>query len=168
MKDHLMTSPYIAQASDAQQLEWIGGGVLTVLLDAQASGGQLAVMSSELEHGHGSPVHVHTAEDELMVILSGNATFWLGQGEDAERHEVAEGGLAWLPRGLAHTYRIDSDVARFLTICTPGGFEGFFRQAGHDLSTPKPEGWALTPQSMGAALAAHGGTVLGPPRGLDE
>jgi quercetin dioxygenase-like cupin family protein len=157
-----MTSPYIAQAADHEQLAWIGGGVLSVLLDATMTGGQLTMMSTDLERGAGAPVHVHSLEDELMVVLAGSATFWVGD----TRHEVAEGGLAWLPRGLAHTYRIDSERARILTVCTPAGLEGFFRQAGHDLSTPKPDGWAPTPQSMGAALAAHGGTILGPPKGL--
>ena len=159
-----MTSPYLAQAADHQQLEWIGGSVLTVLLDATTTGGQLTMVTSDLERGDGAPVHVHSVEDELMVMLTGEATFWVGD----TRQEVAEGGLAWLPRGQAHTYRIDSATARMLTVCTPGGFEGFFRQAGHDLATPKPDGWALTPQSMGAALVAHGGTILGPPKSLSD
>ncbi|MGI8536018.1 MAG: hypothetical protein ACR2K2_05865 [Mycobacteriales bacterium] len=69
-----------------------------------------------------------------------------------------------MPRDVPHTYRITSDDTRMLTLCTPAGLEGFFRHAGHDLAQPRPEGWAVDPAVMGQAAAAHGVTVLGPPR----
>ncbi len=76
--------------------------------------------------------------------------------------------MAWLPRELPHTYRIDSEQAQVMTLCTPGGFEGFFRTAGYDRGAAEPAGWALTPESMGAALAGHGGTIVGPPKGPQD
>jgi hypothetical protein len=33
-----MSSPYFAQAVDHEQLEWLGGGTMRVLLDAQKTG----------------------------------------------------------------------------------------------------------------------------------
>lgn len=36
-----MSIPCLAQREDQQQLEWIGGSVFSVLLDAEATGGQL-------------------------------------------------------------------------------------------------------------------------------
>lgn len=156
--------PYVAQDADHQQLAWIGGSRMQVLLDAAATGGQLMLTRQVMRRGDAAPLHVHSREDEGFVVLQGRATFWVGE----ERHEVADGGVVWLPRDLPHTYRIDSEEAHVLSLCTPGGFEGFFRTAGHDLAAPVPEGWAVTPQSMGAALAAHGGTVVGPPKGPDD
>lgn len=35
-----MSIPCLAQREDQQQLEWMGGGVFSVLLDAGATGGQ--------------------------------------------------------------------------------------------------------------------------------
>jgi quercetin dioxygenase-like cupin family protein len=159
-----MSKPYVAQQSGHQMLEWIAGSTLSVLLDAEKTGGQLTLMRTALTRGDGAPLHVHSVEDEIMLMLEGFGTFWVGD----ERHVVGEGGLVWLPRNLPHTYRIDSDKAEMLTICTPGGLEGFFRTAGRDLAHPVPEGWEITPKTLGAALAAHGGQVLGPPKGLDE
>ncbi|MEP7023044.1 MAG: hypothetical protein ABJB47_04395 [Actinomycetota bacterium] len=46
--------------------------------------------------------------------------------------------------------------------------EKLFREAGWDLSKPKPEGWAITPESMGAAAAATGQKNLGPPLSADD
>jgi quercetin dioxygenase-like cupin family protein len=158
------TQPHVAQAEGHQQLEWIGGSTMTVLLDAATTGDQLMVARTVLRRGGSAPLHVHSAEDGLFLMLKGAGTFWVGD----ERYEVREGGLAWLPRDLPHTYRIDSNEAHVLTLCTPGGLEGFFRAASHDLAASKPENWAITPQTMGAALAAHGGTVVGPPKGADD
>ncbi|MEU0071057.1 hypothetical protein ABZ027_16155 [Streptomyces sp. NPDC006332] len=38
-----MSIPHLAQREDQQQLEWIGGSVFSVLLDAEATGGHLTV-----------------------------------------------------------------------------------------------------------------------------
>lgn len=122
------------------------------------------VTTSTMRRGDAAPLHVHAGEDEAFIMLSGSGTFWAGDS----RYVVEEGGVAWLPRDLPHTYRIDSDTAQVMTLCTPGGFEGFFRTAGYDRSVEQPEGWALTPATMGAALAGHGGTILGPPKGPQD
>ena len=50
-----------------------------------------------------------------------------------------------------------------LTLATPGGLEGFFRSAGHDLAVPLPEGWVLGPAHLAPAAADQGITLLGPP-----
>lgn len=156
--------PYVAQREDHQRLAWLGDSTIEVLLDAQRTGGQLMMTISTMRRGDAAPLHVHSNEDEAFVMLSGSGTFWAGE----ERYELADGGVAWLPRDLPHTYRIDSEVAEVMTLCTPGGFEGFFRAAGYDRAAGAPDGWALTPASMGAALSAHGGTILGPPKGPDD
>ena len=39
------------------------------------------------------------------------------------------GDRAFLPRGVEHGYRVDAGPARVLNVCTPGGLDGFFREA---------------------------------------
>lgn len=151
---------YVAQAAELQQLSWIGGSTLSVLLDSAATGGSLMVMSSELSAGDAAPLHQHSREDEAFLLLTGSAVVWCGD----DRFAVGPGAVAFLPRDVPHTYRITSDNTRMLTLCTPAGLEGFFREAGHDLATPMPEHFAVTPAQMGPAAAAHGVTLLGPPR----
>jgi hypothetical protein len=56
-----------------------------------------------------------------------------------------------------------SEETEMIGLCTPAGMEEFFRAAGWDLSEPKPEWWAITPESMVAAAAATGQKILGPP-----
>jgi quercetin dioxygenase-like cupin family protein len=151
--------PYIAQAVEHQQLEWIGGSTISVLLDGQNTGGQLTLLRTALRKGDASPVHVHGNEDEMFVVLKGSGIFWVGE----DRYEVGDGGVVFLPREIPHAYRFTSDVD-LLTLCTRAGIEGFFRAAGHYLSLPRPEGFAVTPGTAGAALAAHGGRIVGPPK----
>lgn len=151
---------YIANAADQQQLEWLGGSRMSVLLDAEATGGGLMAMSTLLHEGDAAPVHVHSREDEVFVLISGSALVWVGDA----RFEVGPGGVAFLPRDIPHTYRITSDDTRMLTLATPAGLEGFFRTAGHDLATEKPHDWSIGPATLAPAAAAHGVTLLGPPR----
>ena len=100
-----MSLTYLAQASDQQRLEWIGGSVMSVLLDADATGGQLTMVRTQLKRGDASPVHLHTNEDEMFLLLQGSGVFWVGD----DRHEVDEGGVVFLPRNLPHAYRFDHD-----------------------------------------------------------
>lgn len=151
--------PYVAGRAVHQQIEWLGGSTVSVLLDAAVTGGALAVMRSTLAAGDTAPLHVHGREDEMFLMLDGDAIVWVGE----QRHEISSGGIAFLPRGMPHTYRVTSTTADMLTLCTPAGFEGFFRAAGHDKSLPKPDGWAMNPPVMAQAMADHGGQILGPP-----
>jgi quercetin dioxygenase-like cupin family protein len=158
-----VTIPYLAQAADHEQLEWLGGGIMQILLDARHTAGQLTMFRSAAREGSASPVHVHAHEDEIIVLLSGSGIFWAGE----HRYELSEGGVAFLPRQVPHAYRLTSPTVDMLAISTPAGMEGFFRDAGWDLSLPKPEGWAITPADMAAAAKEHGQTILGPPLAAD-
>jgi quercetin dioxygenase-like cupin family protein len=159
----IMSLPYVAQQADHQQLEWLHDSVMSVLLDGAATDGQLAVIRTRLGAGSAAPVHVHSDEDETFILLEGEGLFWAGD----HRFELGAGGVAFLPRGLPHAYRITAD-AEMLTICVPAGIEEFFRAAGWDLSEPKPAGWELDAGRLAAAAAASGQKILGPPLGPDD
>jgi quercetin dioxygenase-like cupin family protein len=159
-----MSIPYLAGAAEHEQLEWLGGGIMRILLDGEKTDGQLAMLRTAAAPGAASPLHVHSDEDEIFVLLRGSGIFWAGD----QRYELSGGGVAFLPRNVPHAYRLNSEPVEMLAICTPAGIEKFFRAAGWDLSRPKPEGWEITPASMGAAAAATGQTILGPPLAADE
>jgi quercetin dioxygenase-like cupin family protein len=159
-----MSVPYLAEAADHERLEWLGGGVMRILLDGRKTGGQFTLVHSEPAGGSASPVHVHDNEDEVIVLLRGSGVFWAGE----HRYQLSEGGVAFLPRKLPHAYRFTSETVEMLAICTPAGTEEFFRAAGWDLSRPKPDGWEITPASMAAAAGATGQTILGPPLSADQ
>ena len=49
-------------------------------------------------------------------------------------------------------------------INTPAGIEGMFRHSGRDKSTPRPEGFEITPERMAEGADMYGQVILGPPR----
>lgn len=155
-----MSMTYLAQREDQQKLEWIDGGTFSVLLDKEATGGQLTVGRFEVARGEAPPFHVHTREDEIFMLLKGSALVWSGE----EESELREGGIVFLPRGIPHSYRITSERADLLMIATPGGIEGMFRHAGRDLATPRPDGFEISKSLLAEAAELYGGVVLGPPR----
>ncbi|MGW1799858.1 cupin domain-containing protein [Streptomyces sp. NPDC001984] len=73
-------------------------------------------------------------EDEIFMLIKGTALLW---SDDQEK--LPEGGIVYLPKNVPHGYRITSDTADLLMICTPGGIEGMFRHAGRGMSTARPD-----------------------------
>ena len=150
---------YFAAAGEHQKLAWINGSSLDILVDSAASGGQVLIMRSDTERGNAVPVHVHQREDEIFLLLDGALTVWAGD----QRRDLAAGSVAVLPKGIPHTYFVTSPTAAILEVIAPGGLEQAFREAGWDLHTPPPDGWACTPDAVATAMAKVGCTILGPP-----
>jgi quercetin dioxygenase-like cupin family protein len=154
-----MTLAYLTRSGTEQEFEWIGGGVQRIVLDASATDGRLTAIRQAMPGGAASPVHLHQNEDETIFLLSGTGTFWAGD----QRWDLKSGDTVFLPRGLPHAYVLTSPSVELLTICNPAGFEEFVRAAGWDLSSPKPENWAVNMQALAQAADATGQTLLGPP-----
>jgi quercetin dioxygenase-like cupin family protein len=155
-----MSMAYLAQPEQQQQLEWLDGGTLAILLDGQATNGQLMVGRFDVSEGEAPPYHRHTHEDEVFMLIKGTALVW---SEDEEM-ELNEGGIVYLPKNIPHAYRITSKRADLLMINTPAGIEGMFRYAGRDKSTPRPDGFEISTERLTEASERFGNVILGPPR----
>jgi hypothetical protein len=93
---------------------------------------ELSIVESVAPIGFGPPLHVHHDEHEAFYVLEGELDITCG----GERFRAAS-GFAFLPRGVAHTFRVAGDrPARFLTVASPGRFEGFFRSVGRPAEGP--------------------------------
>lgn len=147
-----------------------GGGTAIWHLDtlmtfkalADDTGGRLAAWEQLLPERSSPPLHVHHDADEAWYVLDGALTFQVaGQTWTAET-----GAFVWAPRGLPHTFRVDSPTARLLALTVPGGFDRFAlatgRPAGAATIPPPPEGPPDIAALVGAARE-HGMEVLGPP-----
>lgn len=155
-----MSSAYLAQAGQHQQLEWLGGGTMSILLDSEATDSELMVARFDAGDGAASPYHLHTREDEVFMVISGTARFWCGD----EEMELSEGGIIFLPRNVPHAYRVTSAAADLLIICTPAGNEGLYRYVGRDRATPRPDGFAITAERLAEGARLIGSVMVGPPR----
>lgn len=141
---------------------WHLDTLMTFTALAEDTGGRLAVWEQLLPHRSSPPLHVHHHDDEAWFVLDGALTFRV---EEATFTAEA-GSFVWAPRGLPHTFRVDSPTARVLGIGLPAGFDRFVLATGRPAEAatlpPPPEG----PPDMAALVGAareHGMEVLGPP-----
>jgi mannose-6-phosphate isomerase-like protein (cupin superfamily) len=103
------------------------GTVATIKLAAADTGGRLAVTEHDVPHDVGPPPHIHRDEDELLYVLEGTFDVVVG---DASARSAPAGTCVLVARGTVHTTRCTSERGRLLSVYTPGGSEGFFRDVG--------------------------------------
>src|SRR3954447_18012695 len=152
-------APYLAHQGEAR---WYGDGLFEFLIPSDATGGRLSVFTATLVEGFSPPRHVHTREDEVFVVLEGEAAFEI----DGRRLLAGPGTSVFMPRGVPHTFRIESLVARLLGVITPGAFEQLFRNLSVPASTralPEPGTVALDIPAVMAEQERLGTRVVGPP-----
>ncbi|SMX50115.1 cupin domain-containing protein [Maliponia aquimaris] len=141
-------------ASQTGTLAW-DGTLYRTLLRSEDSGGALSIVDSLSPVGSGPPRHVHHAEDETFVMLSGTCKLWIA----GQERLAGPGDSVFVPRGTEHSFVVvGTEPSRHLVILTPGGFEGFFAEMA--------AGQLRIPQDMatiGAAAARHNLSFTGPP-----
>ena len=84
----------------------------TVKLDAGSSASGMGAVEFLAPRGFGPPLHVHREEDELFYVIDGHVRF--EYGGDSVHGET--GALLLLPNAEPHTFQVESDTARFLTV----------------------------------------------------
>jgi quercetin dioxygenase-like cupin family protein len=121
------TVPPRTLTSDQGERLWIAGDTLWVKATAADTGGAYTLIEVLAPPGGGPPPHVHANEEESFYVLEG--AFDLLVGERTVRLEP--GGFALVPRSMVRRFQCVSErPGRMLILFTPGGIEGFFREAG--------------------------------------
>lgn len=124
--------PLIIQPSTGKDLHAFGN-VLSVMLSGEQTGGTLSIMSELTPPGAGPPLHRHSREDEIFIVIEGQISYFA----NAVWSEVGPGGLVYLPKGAAHTYRnTGTTPSRHWIITTPSGFENFFATCAEEFARP--------------------------------
>jgi mannose-6-phosphate isomerase-like protein (cupin superfamily) len=118
-------------------------------------------------HGDMPPLHVHHDHDEVFYVMSGRLSLHLpGSSVD-----FAAGEATFAPRGVPHTYRVESDEgARWLVSTTSGQFAAFVAEVSSpaDGDGYAPPDTIPDPGVLAAAAARAGIEVLGPPGALPD
>lgn len=112
------------------------GARMNIKVFATETGGVYSLMETVLPPGGEVPRHIHEGEDENNYILEGQLTMQIGE----VFHLAGQGSYVVAPRGVQQYFKNDGDSdCRFLTTFTPGGAEGFFREAGELIRRLAPE-----------------------------
>lgn len=116
-------------------------------------------------HGAMPPLH-RRDDDEAVRVVDGKVTFYVG----AEVVTAAAGDVVVVPGGVARTFRVESDEARWLVLTRLRSVERY-RDFGRAVTEPLADparGWpsAAERSSVSAIAAANGIALLGPPGAL--
>jgi quercetin dioxygenase-like cupin family protein len=154
-------SPIALRAGEGEAI-WAFGVLAMIKASGETTDGRVAVIEHLAPEGAGSPLHIHSREDEWFYVIDGALTFWVG----GETIEAPAGSFVYGPRNVPHTFVVSSPEARFLLVTEPAGFESFMRAVGERAATltiPPP---AAPPADLGpliAAAAEYGIEIVGPP-----
>jgi quercetin dioxygenase-like cupin family protein len=150
----------VAHATGTEPL-WFLGGLVYVHLDGGQTGGAYMLAERRARRGDMPPLHVHRRDDETFHLLEGELTLHAGD----ETLALTAGQTTLAPRGVPHTYRVESETARWLLINSPAGFEHFLRAAGEPAAGEQlpPEGQPFDPAAVAQRAAEQGIELLGPP-----
>jgi len=156
--------PFLQDSETAEAI-WLLAERNVILAAGDRTGERLAVVEHEARRGWSPPWHRQPDEDETFYVLAGELSFWAGN-PDEPVGRAGTGTLAFLPRGIPHSFRVESETARWLTISTPAGHERFYQAAGEPMS----DRYVIPDQDAGPdlerlrqAAARYGVELLGPP-----
>jgi quercetin dioxygenase-like cupin family protein len=134
------------------------GDTIVSKLSAADTGGQLSLGIVTTPPRSGPPLHRHTREDELFIIIEGIFRFV----SDGAEHAAGPGAVVWLKRGTVHTFQVISESpGKAWVFVLPGGFESFFRTSASIFV--EAAGGVPDMGRIIAAAAAQGIEILGPP-----
>jgi mannose-6-phosphate isomerase-like protein (cupin superfamily) len=151
----------LVQAPSVGERLWYANSVMTIKARAADTGGEFGLVEGLVPPGFSPPLHVHSREDETFWILEGELTVVCG----GETYTAGPGAMAFLPRGVPHTFRVEGDApARLLTVITPGGMEDFFAKVGRPAEGPGlPPASPPDIEAMARWSAEFGMELVGPP-----
>jgi quercetin dioxygenase-like cupin family protein len=141
---------------------WMLGMLQTIKISARDTGGASGLIELVVPAGVGSPWHVHPEEDEWFYVLDGELTVWVAD----TRLSLKAGSFAFGPKGVPHTFYVESGETRLLVGFQPMQFEGFLREVGEPalerVVPPPPEG-PPDMQRRAPIAEQNGFEILGPP-----
>ena len=151
--------PILSARNEGASLRNPVGGPIEIKATGEQTGATLTAFESVAAPGEGPPLHLHTAEDEILYFLDGRFRMRIGD----ELRDAPAGSFAFMPRDVVHTWQnIGQHPARLLAIFVPAspGMERFFA-AFAGLENPGPDSFAALAEDAGMK-------VLGPPLAVSD
>jgi len=131
-----ITLPYVVEPADG--LDAPLGRLGTVhKVPAYVTEGRLAAVEHTLPPKHlAAPLHRHSREDELSIVLSGQFAAQLGDDVIV----AGPGSYVLKPRGQWHTFWNAGDTPlHFIELLIPGGFDAYYQWLSTLLESGAPD-----------------------------
>jgi quercetin dioxygenase-like cupin family protein len=121
---------------------------------------QLAIVEHTLPpRALAAPLHRHSREDELSIVLEGELSALLGDDVVV----AGAGEYVWKPRDQWHTFwNAGPGKLRFVELLMPAGFEGYFERLARLLAVPgEPDAAARASLAAEYAIEFDVGSIGG-------
>jgi quercetin dioxygenase-like cupin family protein len=130
-----MNTPTLAhEVANATRRLYRGSAVVKFLLSSEDTNNSISMVEFHMLRGTEPPAHIHTNEDEVFIIKEGELTFFIGDN----LVKAYKDDVIFAPRGVAHSFKINTTSAIMLTVLTPGGFDKFFWKQSTPYSAGEP------------------------------
>lgn len=107
---------------DSREVTLVPGFTATVKL-AGSETGAISIVEHTFDPGVLIPPHIHSLEDEISCVLSGE----IGFRSNGREVSLGAGGYIVKPRGELHSmWNAGAEPARMIEIISPAGFEKYF------------------------------------------
>ena len=134
---------------------------MTTVASTAETGGAYSLTEHLVTAASNPPMHVQVDEDEAFYILDGEVEFEV----DGQVALATPGTFAFVARGAAHTFRVLTDTARMLVICSgkpTDNLEDFFLGMGTPATERRLPEPAAPDEARLVALCARTGIELLP------
>ena len=105
-----------------ERLWTMGLALTTIVIPGEAVDDRYSLMEFMVPRHVSPPLHTHP-QDETFFMLEGTLTLQLGD----DRFAFEPGATTHIPAGLKHTWRADTEIARWLVLSIPAGIDRLFR-----------------------------------------
>jgi quercetin dioxygenase-like cupin family protein len=124
-----MQTTTLIRGRDEGQATWFFNALMTTVATTAETGGAYSLTEHVATAASNPPMHVQVDEDEAFYILDGEVEFEV----DGQVVLAKPGDFAFVARGAAHCFRVLTDTARYLVICSgkpTDNLEDFFLNMG--------------------------------------
>lgn len=141
------------------ELALTGPTRLRILEDGSTTSHRLGIAEITIApHTAGPPQHRHGRHDEGFYVVSGTATFTVGE----QSHEAPPGTLVMIPPGAPHTFANQgNEPAVLLNTFTPDEYVQYFRDLRDMIAAGQPP-TAAALQTVMARYATEPATTYAP------
>jgi mannose-6-phosphate isomerase-like protein (cupin superfamily) len=149
-----MGDAYIIAPGEGRHLDLDNFEAVVLATAAETSNAFTLLEAQGEPPGFGPPLHIHRDAAEAFYVLEGEYEMYV----DDRRQLCPSGTFVYVPRGIAHTFKVVSaGSGKKLMIFSPAAMVGFFEE----LAEAKYAGTA-TVELLDAIAARHHMDVVGP------
>ena len=157
-------APIVLGPGEGQAL-WHLGALMNFKATTERTAGRFWAVEGQADSHMSVPLHIHEKDDEIWYIVDGEIVFRAGDEEFVR----TSGSFVWIPRGIAHTFKVNTATAKWFGIGLPGGLDRWFFETGAPagaLTLPPPPPGPPSEAEVGAiveSLRRYGTETVGPP-----